>query len=116
MLESKIPSESFSSTSGVKSGEPSDTEELTTESKETASSNSSSSDSGWVSKAPVTTSKKLKTFAPASAFLLAEGSLTGQPRMPPPLLPRLPSQPQYFQFLPTQTPTYLPYPQGLFYR
>merc|ERR1719220_1180457 len=34
VLESKIPSESFSSTSGVKSGEPSDTEELNTESKE----------------------------------------------------------------------------------
>ena len=116
-MESKIPSESFSSTSGVKSGEPSDTEELTTESKETGSSNSSSSESGWVSKAPVTTSKKLKAFPPASsAFLLAEGSLPGQPRLPPPLLPRLPSQPQYIQFLPTQTPTYLPYPQGLFYR
>merc|ERR1719273_1480772 len=42
VLESKMPSESFSSTSGVKSGEPSDTEEPT-ESKETASSNSSSS-------------------------------------------------------------------------
>ena len=112
-----MPSESFSSTSGVKSGEPSDTEELPTETKETGSSNSSSSDNSWASKGPVTTSKRLKPLAPpSSAFLLAEGSLTGQPRIPPPLLPRLPSQPQFFQFLPAQTPTYLPYPQGIFYR
>jgi len=118
VLESKIPSESFSSTSGVKSGEPSDIEELPTESKESASSASSSSESsGYGSKALVTTNKKLKNFPPAStAFILTEGSPTSQPRIPPPLLPRIPTQPQYFQFHPVQTPTYLPYPQGLFYR
>merc|ERR1719400_1550291 len=70
VLESKIPSESFSSTSGVKSGEPSDTEELNTESKESGSSVSSSSEGGWVSKAPLAESKVLKTFTPASSAFL----------------------------------------------
>ena len=80
--QSKIPSESFSSTSGVKPGKPSDIEELNTESKESGSSASSSSERGWVSKAPLPTSKKMKTFTPTSStFLLADGSVSSQPRL-----------------------------------
>merc|ERR1711936_1560062 len=60
LLESKIPSESFSSTSGVKSAELSDTEDLHAEAKEMSSSSKS------LTKLPlskkVTTSQASRTF------------------------------------------------------
>merc|ERR1719376_1715083 len=120
MLESKIPSESLSSTSGVKSAELSDTEE----GKETSSSSNSNS----LTKLPVTGMKVNPVTLPSRSFqqqtaanfpfIVNESSAAGhsQPRLP--LIPRIPAQAQYFQFVPSQTPyTALhPYTATAFYR
>ena len=79
MLESKIPSESFSSTSGVKSAELSDTEDLHAEAKETSSSSKSNSLTKLPLSKKVTTSQASRTFqAPTSTsypFLVSESPL-----------------------------------------
>jgi len=103
LLESKIPSETFSSTSGVKSAELSDTEE----GKETSNSSSSSS------LTKLTSNKKLvpaslqtipQPSSPSFPFLVNECPTASQPRLP--LMPRIPTQAQYFQFVPSQTAAY----------